>query len=106
MENLELIKYFDDESSIKDFCFDHNLKFITVVKLMKGSKYVERSGTTSKIRYYLKSDLIEKCKHLFNKESRVISKKEKQNYQLTLCDLTRKFLSTHFITPTRWGMTL
>ena len=104
--NLELIKYFEDDMSIVDFCFDHNLRYGTVLKIMRDSKCVYRQGKTCKSKYYLKSDLMAKCKHLFVKETRNFTKKPKPNYKIDLHDLTRQFLSTHFITPTRWGMTL
>ena len=106
--NLELIKYYEDDMSIVDFCFDNNLRYNTVLNIMRESKCVYRQGKTCKTKFYLKSDLMIKCKHLFTNETRNFVKKPKQkpNHKIDLHDLTRQFLSTHFITPTRWGMTL
>lgn len=115
IDNILVIHPSEDECTVLDFSSEHNLSVQTVNHRMINEVRILRTIKNNAVYFYKKDDFMRKCGDLINKRKKLNDDNDDDVYikkQVVLDDTTRKnktirlFLATHFLTPSKWEMTL
>jgi len=103
LNNLRVIHFEDDETTVMDYCIDNQLDYRYVSLKMRNQKRIRRSVGGMTYWFYKKEDFARQCRNLKKVDIEKVIKpgmgrRKNQHF--------RDFLSRHMIVPKRWEMTL
>lgn len=110
LNNLHVVHFSDDETTVMDYCLYNNLDYKYVSLKMRNQQRIRRNIAGMSYWFYKKEDFKKQCKNLrrFNdddddNDEDILHTKKMINRKNTHF---MQFLQKHILMPTRWEMTL